>query len=105
MVTQIFDPNPRIDYQAYKEFINEYLINKEAELIFEAQDELKNIDSEFEKTKNQIESLLETNNKVGLVSIRAIMPKRMKEIEMKIDSFDVETFLRLSTDTIYWFSK
>lgn len=105
MVTQIFDPKPRIDYQAYKVFIDEYIINKKAELTFEAEDELKNIDSEFEETKNQIESLLETNNKVGLVSIKAIMPKRMKEIEMKINSFDIETFLRLSTDTIYWFSK
>lgn len=103
--TRIFQPTPRIDYKTYKEFIDEYLIKKKAELIFEAEDELKNLDSEFEETKKTIESLLETNSKVGLVSIWTAVPKRMKEIEIKIDSFDIESFLTFSRNTIYWFSK
>ena len=105
MSTRIFQPTPRIDYKTYKEFIDEYIIKKRAELIFEAEDELKNLDSEFEETKKTIESLLETNSKVGLVSIWTTAPKRMKEIEIKIDSLDIESFLTFSRNTIYWFSK
>lgn len=103
--TRIFQPTPRIDYKTYKEFVDEYLIKKKTELFFEAEDELKNLDSEFEETKKTIENLLEFNSKVGLVSIWTTAPKRMKENEIKIDSFDIESFLTFSRNAIYWFSK
>ncbi len=105
MESNFLEPSPRIDYKSYREFIDKFVVSKKKEYAFYYKEEIDELDMEFNLAKTKIIDLLNTNNEVGIVSLKVAMPKRMKEIEVKLDSFDVDAFLSFSINTIYWISK